>query len=423
MNSPKVELPNDNFQLIFQTSNEAIIVADDKGIILLANPTSEKMFGYEPGQLAGKNIDILVPKNIRRPHEELRNSYKKNPVPRSMGVGRDLMGMRKDGSLVPIEVSLSHTEVNGEFRVVSFVIDITQRKKMEEKLKKSEKQLITYATELESRVKRRTEDLDSTIKMLEQTNQKLQNEIVERQKAEQSAVAALEKERELNELKSRFVSTASHEFRTPLSSILSSASLIDKYISMDVPVKAQKHIQKIKASVKNLTDILNDFLSLGKLEEGKINVDCLSINLNYFIPEVVSEIEGILKTDQKVQLDIPNESTIIHSDEKLLKHVIINLISNASKYSGEGSFIDLKVRVTNNMLYISVTDHGIGIPQDEQHHLFDRFFRAKNATNIQGTGLGLNIVKKYVELLNGDITFESELNVGTTFGIVMPANN
>jgi PAS domain S-box-containing protein len=413
--------PIDNsFQVIFQTSNEGIVLADASGVIQLANPTSERMFGYDAGELPGKNIDILVPMHVRFKHADLRNSYEHDPKPRVMGMGRDLMGLRKNGSEIPIEVSLSHTHIEGEFRVVAFIIDITKRKKIQEKLKKSETQLITYATELESRVKRRTEDLNMTVQKLEQANERLKSEIEEREKAERAAVEALEKQKELNELKSRFVSTASHEFRTPLSSILSSASLIDKYISMDVPVKAQKHISKIKSSVKNLTDILNDFLSLGKLEEGKVLVDTIAVNLNYFIPEVISDVEGILKKGQVINLDLPNESSVIHSDEKLLKHIFINLISNASKYSPEESSIELKVWLKNGFFYFNITDKGIGIPKDEQHHLFDRFFRAKNATNIQGTGLGLNIVKKYVELLGGEITFESELSEGTTFSVIIP---
>jgi PAS domain S-box-containing protein len=415
---------NENsFQVIFQTSNEGIIVVDSKGVIQLANPTSERMFGYEAGGLKGISIDQLVPTNIRDGHAKMREGYHANPSPRTMGTGRDLKGRKKDGKELPIEVSLSHTVIDGRLQVVAFIIDISKRIKIQEKLKRSEAQLITYATELESRVKRRTEDLDATIKKLEFTNNRLQSEIEEREKAEKAAVKALGRERELNELKSRFVSTASHEFRTPLSSILSSASLIDKYISMDVPVKAQKHIRKIKSSVKNLTDILNDFLSLGKLEEGKVELDVVTVNLYYFIPEVISEIEGILKKGQSIELDLPNETTVIRTDEKLLKNILFNLLSNASKYSPEESIIRVITRLKDKFLHLSIVDQGIGIPADEQHHLFDRFFRAKNATNIQGTGLGLNIVRKYVELLDGEITFESELSKGTAFHIRIPTNN
>jgi signal transduction histidine kinase len=330
------------------------------------------------------------------------------------------MAARKDGSEFPIEVSLSHTKINGEFKVVSFVIDISTRKQMQEKLRKSEAQLITYAAELENQVKRRTEDLNRIVTRLEETNIQLQREISERQKAEQAAVAALQKERELNELKTRFVSSASHEFRTPLSSIMSSASLISKYLEVSTPEKAQKHVKKIKSSVKNLIDILNDFLSLGRLEEGKVELEISRIELHDFIQEVVSDVEGILKTNQRVEVLTPEVPLILECDEKLLRNIIINLTSNASKYSSDDDIIVISATKEGEMVRLSVTDQGIGIPEEEYHHLFKRFFRARNATNIQGTGLGLNIVKKYVELLDGEITFESILNQGTTFHVTVP---
>ena len=387
---------------------------------MLANPKSEEMFGYDKGELVGKNIDVLVPKQIRSRHHEQRKIYEDNPTPRVMGMGRDLVGAKKDGTELPIEVSLSHTEIEGKFRVVAFVIDITQRKRMQEKLRKSEAQLITYATELENRVKKRTEDLNSVVSRLEETNTKLQNEIQERQKAEQAAVTALQKERELNELKSRFVSTASHEFRTPLSSILSSASLISKYLEMQEAQKAHKHVDKIKSSVKNLTDILNDFLSLGRLEEGRVELEFETIELAEFLREVISDVEGILREGQKFSIDLPEKGIKLNTDTKLLKNILINLISNASKYSKPNDLIYIKATSGPSELMLSVEDCGMGIPIEEQHHLFERFFRAKNATNIQGTGLGLNIVKKYVELLGGEITFDSVLNKGTIFRISIP---
>ena len=233
------------FQAIFQTSNEGIIVVNATGQVQLINPTAEKMFGYENNELKGKNIDILVPDTIRGNHQNLRDRYIKNPDPRPMGLGRDLEGQRKDGSCFPLEVSLSNTYIENKQFVVAFIIDISRRKKAEEALKRSEEQLITYASELEQRVKKRTDDLKASIDTLESTNKKLK-------KAEKDTRMALSKERELNELKSRFVSMASHEFRTPLSSILSSVSLIDKYISANNPEKTVKHIDRIKSSVKSV---------------------------------------------------------------------------------------------------------------------------------------------------------------------------
>jgi len=395
------------FHEFFQSSNEGIIVSDTKGFIQLANPKAAELFGYPKNELQGLVVDELVPNSLKHKHAELRNKYAKEPHPRVMGIGRDLLGQRKNGTFFPIEVSLSHTIIGKEMYVVSFIIDITRRKKAEEALKKSEEQLITYAAELEQRVKKRTDDLKETIAALESANKKLK-------KAERETRDALSKERELNELKSRFVSMASHEFRTPLSSILSSVSLIDKYIEIEMPDKAAKHIERIRLSVKNLTDILNDFLSLGKLEEGKIEILTERVYLRDFIDRLVSQFEGTLRHDQRIIVSIKDDPEI-YTDEKLLRNILINLLSNASKYSSEGKTIQIKIEEESDEISFYVIDDGMGIPEDEQQHLFERFFRAKNATNIQGTGLGLNIVSKYVDLLKGKISFHSKLNQGTVF--------
>ena len=402
------------FQEIFVSSNEGIIVTDINGLIQIANPKAEELFGYEKSELQGLSVDNLVPHSLKQKHVGLRNKYANDPHPRVMGIGRDLLGQRKNGSHFPIEVSLSHTFIKKEMYVVSFIIDITRRKKAEDALKKSEEQLITYASELEQRVKKRTDDLKDTIAALESANKKLK-------KAERETRDALSKERELNELKSRFVSMASHEFRTPLSSILSSVSLIDKYIEKEMPDKAEKHIERIRLSVKNLTDILNDFLSLGKLEEGKIETLPERIYLRDFIDRLVLQIEGALRPEQKIIVSI-KDNPEISTDEKLLRNILINLLSNASKYSSDGKTIHIKIEEETNEICFSVIDDGMGIPEDEQQHLFERFFRAKNATNIQGTGLGLNIVSKYVDLLKGKISFHSKLNQGTVFIFKLPKN-
>lgn len=228
--------------------------------------------------------------------------------------------------------------------------------------------------------------------------------------------AALERERELNLTKSRFVAIASHEFRTPLSTILSSTGLISTYLTLNQPENIQKHVDRIKGSVKHLTDILGDFLSVEKLEQGLVKVEESIFNLRQFITETTEELETILKQGQEI-ISVFKGDAVILSDKKILHNVLINLLSNAIKYSSES--ILLEAEVHNQHITLSVTDRGIGIPTEDQEQLFKKYYRASNVGNVKGTGLGLNIVQRYVDLLNGEINFVSNNN-GTTFTVTIP---
>lgn len=404
---------NETFRQIFQSSVEAIIMVDEEGTILLANPVSERMFGYEVDGLVGRSIEDLLPAHLRHRHVAYRQGFNKHPEPRPMGMGRDLVGMRKDGSEFPVSVSLSYTRVEDKLMVMAFISDMTERKRAEEALKRSEEQLLVYASELERKVQSRTEDLNSTIKALE-------NEVKVRKRAEEEARKALERERELNELKSKFVSIASHEFRTPLSTVLSSASLIDQYNERMEKEKVHKHVQRIKSSVNHLTSILNDFLSLGKLEEGKVDVVREEVFMPEFLKEVEEEIGSSLKPGQHVVAKCEGDLQSIYSDVRILRSILFNLLSNASKYSEPGKPIYMTCGQKGKTVSFVIRDEGIGIPSEDQKHMFDRFFRASNAGNVQGTGLGLNIVKRYVELLGGKISFASEYKKGSTFTVQFP---
>ena len=247
----------------------------------------------------------------------------------------------------------------------------------------------------------------------------VERNITIRKETEQEIVKTLEKERELNELKTRFVSMASHEFRTPLGTILSSATLIGKYTETDQQNKREKHINRIKTSVSNLTSILNDFLSLEKVEAGKIDINRNWFDIQSLFSNTVEEMQAVCKQNQIIHYEHVGP---VHSftDELLMKNILFNLTSNAIKYSGEDSSISITSQNSNDELVLTVKDQGIGIPDKDQIHLFERFFRAKNATNIKGTGLGLNIVKKYVNSMHGTIEYESKEGIGTKFIIRLP---
>ncbi|MBL0358234.1 MAG: HAMP domain-containing histidine kinase [Chitinophagaceae bacterium] len=231
---------------------------------------------------------------------------------------------------------------------------------------------------------------------------------------EQELKDTIQKEKELSELKSRFVTMASHEFRTPLSTVLSSAYLIEKYAAAEDQAKRSTHLHRIVSSVNMLTDILNDFLSVGKIEEGKIQVRLSYFNIRETMKTVIDGFESTLKAGQRIQYDHEGEADVL-LDETLLKHILINLTSNASKFSPEASLIEISSSNFDQQVRLMVKDHGIGIAKADQEHLMERFFRGANAINIQGTGLGLHIVARYAELMNGVVEFESELEKGTTF--------
>ncbi len=246
--------------------------------------------------------------------------------------------------------------------------------------------------------------------------------ITDQKMVQDELLKALISERELNELKSRFVSMASHEFRTPLSAILSSAILIGKQNEPGKEERREKHVDRIKANVKNLVVILNDFLSLSKLEEGKVQPKPEYFDISSYVKSLMEEMEINKKEGQRLVLKTAPSPIITCSDKKMLGHMINNLLSNAIKYSNEDQEITCLVSSDQGHAKIEVIDRGIGIPEAEQKNLFDRFFRAANAANIQGTGLGLHIVKQYIDLVGGTIDFESEVGKGSTFTIEIPLN-
>jgi PAS domain S-box-containing protein len=397
---------------LFNHSAEGIIVVDILGNIRLANTAVARMLDYTTSELATLNVDDLVPDMVRSKHQQHRDNFHKHSHSRSMGVGIDLFAKKKGGDLLPVEISLSPMEVNGERFIMSFIIDITLRKQIELSVQDKQKELERVAAaliatneELEKKVSDRTKVLQEAIRELEKSRNELSD--------------ALEKEKDLNDLKSRFISMASHEFRTPLTTILSSASLISEYNTTESLDKRVKHINRIKSAVNNLNDILSDFLSISKLEEGKVHAEYRNFNLTDLVNEVVLDMQINARSGQKIQYEHKGETTV-YLDSKLIKNILINLINNAIKFTGENKNIYIRTRCDAYTISFEIQDEGIGISEDDQKHLFERFYRGKNAFNIQGTGLGLHIVGNYVDLMKGHIILNSLLNKGTTIKITFP---
>lgn len=395
------------FTSIWNHVNEGILISDRNGNIVLVNPRCSDLFKYTEAEMLQLEVEALIPDAARSRHKEHREKYNQKPTNRSMGQNMTLNGLKKDGSIFPLEISLSHYESEGEMYVIAFIIDITERQKFQEDLQVVNKELLTLNENLERKVKERTLILQEALNDLE----KSQLELTE----------SLLKEKELHEMKSRFVTMASHEFRTPLTTILSSVSLISKYIKEEEQAHREKHIQRIKNSVFSLTEILNDVLSLGKLDEGKVEIQLEEITICEVVQAVVNDMDLILRPNQEIIVDCPRNLKA-KADVTLLQRVMVNLLSNAIKFSFENSNIQVKVieDTKNKEIQIQISNEGIGIPESEQAKLFDRFYRANNAANIQGTGLGLSIVKRCLELMNASVSFTSIENSTTTFTIHLP---
>ncbi len=396
------------FEALFDFATMAIMVANGKGQIVMANRFARTLFGYGD-EILELMVEDLIPARFKERHIQYREKYNHKPVNRAMGQNMDLNAVRKDGEEFPVEVSLGHYTFGDEKFIIAYIIDISRRKEIEEMLleqkadlQKSNQEIEKLNDELEQKVIDRTHELKATLKALEDSKTELE--------------AALNKEKELSDLKTRFVSMASHEFRTPLSTILSSASLVAKYKQAEEQDKRDKHIQRIRSAVNNLTDILNEFLSIGRIEEGRVQTNFSSFNIREQIQLVCNEMKTIMKPGQRFNI-VHKGTERVYLDLSLLRNVMINLISNAIKFSFDNSVIDIWSEVNENTILITVKDYGLGIPDEDRKHLFERFFRAQNVTNIQGTGLGLHIVSKYVELMNGQIEVDSELEKGTQFNI------
>lgn len=395
------------FEALFNYASMGIVVADQSGTVTLSNPFANRQFGYGPGELIGQKIEVLIPMKYRHGHEKQREKFHNKPEARAMGVGLELYGVRKGGEEFPVQISLGHFESHDGRYAIAFIVDDTSRKAYELEIIRQKEEMANVNSKmkqlnelLEFKVAERTQMLQDTLKELENSRDNLSH--------------ALEKEKQLNDMKSRFVSMASHEFRTPLSTILSSITLLSKYITTEEQLKREKHIDRIKASVTNLTDILDEFLSLGRIEDGKIEPKWAEFSLPDLVSSVIRQIDPIRKPGQGIVHDHTGNDQIV-LDPGLLKNVFMNLISNAIKFSPERSIITITSSVNRNDVEISIKDQGLGISKTDQQHLFERFFRGANVTNIQGTGLGLHIVSRYVQLMNGSITCKSEIEKGTEF--------
>ncbi len=350
---------------ILHNSSDAIVLATASGSIDQTNPGFEQFFGYEGDEAYGLSLSQLVePELIEALKQAIETVIAENRRMRLEAVCR-----RKDGTTVNADIAIAMLPATrrDQRSIICSVRDMTERKHMEQELRQ-----------------------------------------------------ALEQERELNELKSRFVSTVSHEFRTPLTSIMSSSQLLKLYIDRMNEDRRVEHLDRIETQVRRLTELLDDVLALSKAEAVGFDFNPVTLDLETFCRGVAEEIQVITKSPHEIAFSGSGNCSKFSGDEKLLRHIIINLLTNAIKYSPNGGMVEFTLTCDQVQAEILIADSGLGIPEDDQKHLFEPFHRARNVGDISGTGLGLPIVKRAVDAHGGTISVDSTEGVGTTMIVRLP---
>ncbi|MEP3836742.1 MAG: PAS domain S-box protein [Algibacter sp.] len=494
------QLDQDISKVLLDAVSEGVIVVDEHQNIVETNDSANQMFGYAKGELVKQPLNVLIPQNYHAGHGAHFQGFMKHKARRQMGHGRDLFGARKDGSIFPVEAGLNPFKIYGKDYVMALIIDISERKYMEQERNHlasifqeslneiyvfdnqdlkfinanygAQKNIgyslkeLTNMTPVDIKPKFTEPQFRKKLELLNDTNiEKIEFETIHQRKSgsiypvnvhlqrsklgdkdvflsiisditeQKNYTKTLEKkvairteelktalaaEKELNELKTKFLSMVSHEFKTPLSGILTSTMLLNKYKLTEQQEKREKHINTITDKVQYLNTILNDFLSVEKLEKGKINYKFTTFKLSKVLNEVIYNANMLLKDGQKINYPEHIDDISLYQDEKILELTLSNLIYNAIKYSSENTIIDIEIYQNETTTIFKVSDNGIGIPKKDQKNIFNRYFRAENALLIHGTGIGLNIVKDHLENLDGSIAFESIEHKGSTFTIKLP---
>lgn len=356
---------------MMEKTSQGILLVNSRSEITLVNHYIVAKFGYTREALLNSKLNILVPEEYRKSHENFVHNYFSQPSERLMGIKRELVAVKRDGTIFPVEISLTPVELDDELYVMAFLIDISERKRLEEQ------ELYAHQLEME-----------------------------------------LQKERDLIQIKERFVSLVSHEFRTPLAVIQSSVNMIMDYIDRLPKERVLEKLNIASEHIQRMSEMMEDALRFSKTSSGKTELDHEVIEIPEFIQNIVETMKMTDKGQHKMVVNY-DEGTL-YADRKVLDHIMANLISNAIKYSPDNSEIIITARQNAHIWQFSVEDEGIGFSEDDIPKLFEPFYRAPNAREKIGTGLGLSIVKEYVELHQGMITVASKREQGSRFVVEIP---
>jgi PAS domain S-box-containing protein len=365
---------------LLESAPDAILELDHEGRIVLLNRMAEQLFGYTRGELLGQAVETLVPEALRGVHRRHRAQYLNHPVTRPMGSALKLEARREDGSHFPVEISLSSVQSGDRFRVTAIVRDITDRREMEDRLRAVE---ASYIRELELR----------------------------NRESEQA-----------NRLKTEFLGNMSHELRSPLHTVLGFAELLAEEKEGALNDKQKRFIGHIQRDSLHLLDLINDLLDLSKIEAGRLELRHEVFHVDAVIDEALSSVRPRAATKS---LNIETNISIVapvFADRLRLKQILHNLLTNAIKFTPDGGGVQIYAVHSGPFAEISVSDTGIGIPADQQHAVFDKFYqvRAGIQGGIEGTGLGLAITRHLVEQHGGSISLTSEAGRGARFTFTIP---
>jgi PAS domain S-box-containing protein len=375
------------FRKLLEAAPDAILEVNPEGQITLLNEAAEKIFGYSRGELLGLNVENLVPAAMRGGHSQHRASYAGHPKTRPMGTGLELQGQRKDGSLFPVEISLSPNWIEGSLHVIASVRDITERKLVEDRIRAIHEQ---YTAELTA-------------------------------KNEQLEARSLEAE-QANRLKNEFLASMSHELRTPLHTIIGFSELLTEQLEGPLNEKQNRFVGHILQDARHLLELINEVLDISKIESGRLELKRETFDFSHCVEEVLAGIHHHA-ANKKITLENKNRfQNTLWADRLRVKEILYNLLSNAVKFTPEGGKVWIESADDGNFLEVSICDSGIGIPEAEQFLIFDKFYQAGDSRKAarEGTGLGLSITKHLVELHGGHISVVSRPGQGSRFTVSFP---
>jgi PAS domain S-box-containing protein len=399
------------YKAVIENSLDGTLILDDEFTVIFGNEEMYKIGSYSSEDMFALDFRQFLPTEYLDNFLERIKFTIDNPDTDNRF---DSVLIAKDGSYRNIYVSASlNKDFQGKSAIICQVLDISEIKKAEETVRKINE-------DLEKKVIERTQELEKVLRDLKVENIERQKAELELQEAKDEVLRALDQEKELNTLKSRFISMISHEYRTPLTVILTSTYLIEQFYQGPNQLQFNKFLDKIRASVKSMTQLLQDVLTIGRNEASSTQLNVIKIRAVELCKEIIEEAQVIDNNHHNFELNFTDKSIELETDEKQIRHILSNLVTNAAKYSPNSKNVVVNVSEDERGVHFQIIDEGIGIPEEDQEHLFDAFYRAGNVGAISGTGLGLAIVKRCVTLLNGEISFRSEKEKGTTFFIDLP---